>query len=580
VRDVRWRPLLAFLAAGVLAACSDEPGATNGAAVAAAPGVRASTIDGVVSIAKSAAGEKSLARDAEPPRKGGTFVQAITAEYGTLNNILRYLSSEENLCRTYLFPPLLDVDPDTLELVPLLAAERPTISADHLTYTWKIRPGVKWHRGDERGPVEVTSADFEYSWRMLSNPAVRAEKARASLGPIAGVKAVDRHTFTVTATKPYFRIEFEFGFNFRLMPAHLGATDPDAFNRDPLGHAPVGYGPYRFAEWKDGEYVELERDPAWPFPDRLPYHFERYRIRFIPDSAQWPLFLERGEITLCPINDCSRWEEMKRDPAWGERATFHEYFLAQWLFMTWNTAHPALRDVRVRRALARLYPRDLVKEKVYVDHAAVLNAPASVIYDSYDATAAPAPFDPGEARRLLDEAGWSDHDGDGLRDKEGVAFRITLLHPSATVPAIATGNAWFQEQAKGAGVEIALQAADIKKMTADLSAHSFDAAILSWVGDPRDDDLYDRFHSRAIAEGSNYGGYSDPECDALLEEFRGEFDPARRVELAREIHRKLAADLPVLPLYNPQALVLVSTQLRNVKMHRLGARWFDWWQAP
>ena len=62
--------------------------------------------------------------------------------------------------------------------------------------------------------------------------------------------------------------------------------------------------------------------------------------------------------------------------------------------------------------------------------------------------------------------------------------------------------------------------------------------------------------------------------------FPSAFDPARRLELSREIQRKLAADQPVTPLYNPQSLVLVSTQLRNVKVRRLGARWFDWWQAP
>ena len=571
----------ALLACASIAACSDEPGATTGkSAPPTARGASDGAIGAIVSIATSAAGEKSLARDAEPPQPGGTIVQAIAAEYGTLNNLLRTLNSEETLCRTYLFPPLLDIDPDTLELVPLLAAERPAISADRLTYTWKLRPGVRWHRGDERGPVEVTSADYEYSWRMLSNPAVRAEKARASLGPIADVKAIDRHTFVVTAKSPYFRVELEFGFNFRLMPAHLGATEPEEFNRDPLGLAPVGYGPYRLAEWKRGEYVELDRNPDWPFAERLPFHIAKLRVRFVPDTAQWPLLFERGELSYCTLNDPARWEELKRDPAWGERATFHEYYLPQWLFVTWSHTHPALRDARVRRALAHLYPRDLVHEKVYLGHATVLNAPASVIYDSYDPGVAPLPFDPAVAKRLLDEAGWSDRDGDGLRDKEGVAFRFTLLHPSSSVPAITTGNSWFQEQAKKAGVDVVLQAVDLKTMTADLSRHAFDAAILSWVGDPRDDDLYDRFHTRAIDEGSNYGGYSDPECDALLDEFRGAFDPTRRFELSRLIQRKLAADQPVTPLYNPQSLVLVSTQLRNVKVRRLGARWFDWWQAP
>ncbi len=573
------RSACAWIAGGALLlpafGCSDDQGGSGGT-----PPPAAVAITDVRSHALSAAGAASLARDAGPAQPGGTLVQAVVRDYVTLNNLLRVSVNEEALCRMFLFPPLLDLDADTVELVPLLAAARPTLSADRRTWTWQLRPGVRWHRGNADGPVEVTAADVEFSWRMMANPAVKAEKARSNFGPISEVKAVDRHTFTVTTKEPFFRLELEFGFNFRLMPAHLAAHDPEQFNVDPLGREPVGYGPYRFREWKAGEHLEFERNPDWPRDGRLPYPIERFRIRIAADTALWPQLLERGELSLCTVNDYVRWEELKADPAYREAATFHEYFLPQWLYVTWNQRRPLFSDVRVRRALTHLYPRERVKEKVYAGHAVVLNAPGYVNYAAYDASLPPLPFDAEAAARLLDAAGWRDLDGDGMRERDGVALRFVLRHPAATVPAVTQGNRWFQEEARKVGVDVVVEPVDFAQLQQQAAAHDFDAILMSWGGDPRDDDLYDRFHTSAIAEGSNWGSYSDPECDQMLEVFRGEFDEARRIEIGRAIYHKLAHDLPVTALYNPQALVLVSTKLRNVKAHRLGARWYDWWFAP
>src|SRR5262245_57916322 len=250
-----------------LPTCGRERAAAE-APVAAAlapqtPAGRAEPARAVDSPAFSDTARASLARDpAATPRKAGVMVQSISGKFGTLNNITRTAGSEETLCRLYLFPPLLDIDPDTLELIPLLAAARPTISADHRSYTWTLRRGVRWHRGLPDGtPVEVTSADYVFSWQMIRNEEVRAARARSSFDQIEDVKAIDATTFVVTTKEPLFRIELEFGYNFRLMPAHLAAHDPAKFNEDPLGRAPVGYGPYKFEEWKGDEYVALVRNP-------------------------------------------------------------------------------------------------------------------------------------------------------------------------------------------------------------------------------------------------------------------------------------------------------------------------------
>lgn len=527
------------------------------------------------------AGRKSLrGGTSEPPKRGGTLVQYTAVEFGTLNNITRGTGQEETFCRMFLYPPLLDVDPDTFEIVPMLAAERPQVSADHLTYTWKLRPGVKWQRGRPDGtPVEVTTDDVEFSWRMLSDEHVPAVAARAALSMVKSVAKVDRYTFTTVMKSPYFKTEFELGTNFRLMPAHLCEQDPAKFAADPLGRAPVGYGPYRFVSWHPKEYVELERNPDWFGADRQPYYVERMRMRFLSDLSQAPDLFQQGELSIATVNDVSRWEDLKKEPAWGERATFHEYYLTQCIYLAWNCAHAPFDDARVRRAMTLLYPRDKVRDAKYLGHACVISGPWPVGSDEFDRSIAPLPFDPEAAKKLLAEAGFADHDGDGVLDRDGKPFRFTLSVSSPAPPALAAGGVWFQENLHRAGIEMDFKSTDPQALFADVAKHRFDGALISWLSDPRDEDLYERFHSDSIDHGRNYSCYRSDEVDRLIGAWRGEFDRAKRIEISHRLHRLLADDQPVSFLFNPQSLVLVTTRLRNVQMHRLGARWFDWWLA-
>lgn len=532
------------------------------------------------SIAASDAGRRSLrGGSSEEPRRGGTFSQSITTEYKTLNNVTRSTIYEETLCRLFLFPPLIDLDPDTLELVPLLAAERPAVSADHLTYTWKLRPGVKWQRGRADGtPVEVTSEDVEFSWKMLSDPSVPALAARGALSAVKSVKALDRRTFVVEVKEPYFKTEYEFGTNFRLMPAHLCEHDPAKFASDPLGRAPVGYGPYRLVTWRDKEYVELERDPDWFAADRMPFHPDRMRIRFVKDVSQLPDLFEHGELSIANVNDVTRWESLKKDAKWAELATFHEFFLTQCIYIAWNHARFPFGDARVRRAMTLLYPRQQVRDAKYLGHAFVLSGPWPAGAPELDPAIEPLPCDPAQAAKLLAEAGFADSDGDGVLDLGGKPFRFELTVPETTTPALDAGNLWFQEKLKRVGVEMSIKVSG-QIFSSDLPKHEFDGAEVGWGGDPTEDDLYERFHTQSIEHGRNYFGYSSPDCDRLIESWRREFDRGKRLVIAHELHRRIAEDQPATFLFNAQSLMIATTRLRNVKVHRLGARWFDWWFA-
>jgi peptide/nickel transport system substrate-binding protein len=284
-------------------------------------------------------------------------------------------------------------------------------------------------------------------------------------------------------------------------------------------------------------------------------------------------------MSIVPVQDGAEYERMKADARWQELATFHEYYLSQWVYVAWNHARPVFADVRVRRALTMLHPRELIRDQVYRGHAVVLSGPWVSTAKEYDASIAPPPFDPPAAKKLLDEAGWVDRDGDGVREKDGQALRFTLYHAPTKAQVFTVGSGWWQEQLAKAGVAMEVRAVEFNQIKVDVQRHDFDAVMLGWTADPRDDDLFTRFHSSMIEDGGNYFSYASEECDRLLEAFRAEFDEPRRVEIAHAIHRRIADDQVATFLFHPKSLVLVTTELRNVKMHALGARWFDWWFA-
>jgi len=193
-----------------------------------------------------------------------------------------------------------------------------------------------------------------------------------------------------------------------------------------------------------------------------------------------------------------------------------------------------------------------------------------------DPTIAPIPTDEKAARALLDEAGWKDTDGDGLRDRGGVPLRFTFL---TTTYSVKMGKLLplYQEALRRVGVEADIERIDPGAYSSRVRARDFDVIAMSWSTTDAVQDVYQLFHSSQVKEGSNSVGYASPAMDALLEQIRTEFDPRARAALERKVHRLLADDQVYLFLSLRPQLDAMKTRVHGLKPSIAWYRLQDAW---
>ncbi|MCL4245768.1 MAG: hypothetical protein KJ002_11670, partial [Candidatus Dadabacteria bacterium] len=193
----------------------------------------------------------------------------------------------------------------------------------------------------------------------------------------------------------------------------------------------------------------------------------------------------------------------------------------------------------------------------------------------YDKSIEPIPYDPAAARKLFEEAGWVDHDGDGIRDKDGVKFSFEFLIPggSETGEKIAT---ILKEELDGIGINMTIRKTEWAVFTTRLNERNFDAVTLAWsMG--IESDPYQIWSSTQAEAGSNFIGFKNAEVDRLIETARKEFDRDKRIELYRQFSEIIHEEQPYTFLFCRKATVAVNKRFENVTVYPLGIEPTEWY---
>lgn len=542
------------------------------------------------------------AQGVRPPLPKPAYGGRATIHLESLPKSLNYAIDSAGVTRRILYElneTLLLEDWDTLELVPNLCTsfevENPT------TFVFHLRPGIVWHDG-----APFDARDVLFSAELYRNPKVNAGSKALQYQRIVEIRAPDPLTVRVVYDQPYFRALASLG-DLALLPAHLydlshpdnprydpeyhrrkKAANPDwrpsadeqaeYINTNPHNRDWVGLGPYKLASW-DGDRLVAKHFDAYFAPERGGY-LDELDWLFVKDDATAFQALINGEVDLFGRLSTEDWFGSATNSE-----AFQKGFVKAWApsgaygFVAWNLRLPKLQDVRLRRALAMAFDAEAFRKSCYKGLATQVTGHFSPESEAYDRELKPLPFDPPGAKRLLAEAGWRDHDGDGYVDKDGEPLTIGVLTNAGNGVSeqllVALQNDWSR-----VGVKLEPQLVDWNSAKQRVVERKFEGYLAAWAL-PTESDPEATFHSKnaAIPSSLNYPGLADPEVDRLIEKGQRELDPHARAAVWRELQRRLYELQPYLWTFSPPRKFGYSQRLRGVAFVRpdpnyVARRWY------
>ena len=490
------------------------------------------------------------------PKDGGTLTIALETEIVTLDPA-KTSSWFHRRIFDLLYDRLVGLDFDMSRVVPNLA-ESWEVSKDGLTYTFKLREGIKFHSGKP-----VTAEDVVFSLERL------AKQPLAESGLVLGMKSVQAlDPRTVVVRMEYRNSEFL----RNLARAGAAILNKSAVERygDNYGKTYVdGTGPFMLKEWTPGERIVLVRNPAYTwgppiYENRGPAYLEQVVWKNIPDASTRLLQLRAGQVDVVPprlpAHEISR---LMADPS----LQVLEYSLGLVVPIGYNVQKPPLDDIRVRRALNYAIDSRSIINSVLYGHgiwADGLVAPTAYGYwpgvkgIAYD-------YNPKEAARLLDEGGWK-MGPRGVRQKDGKDLVVTAI-----IPEVAPYPQLFEiieRQWAAVGVKL-----DFQVVLLGTAFQKYDRAEHGvWAMGISHNSAYevlDMLHS-SQAPGANWFMWQDPRTDALLEKGLKAQTEAEALGAWHELQRIVVENALARPIYFEKGLLAVSRRVRDLKPHGLG----------
>lgn len=478
-------------------------------------------------VAEQQAGQQSDRR--EVPQDGGTLVRRLSAGIESLNPV-RASAGTERFVHKYLYTPIVYLGRD-LQPVPGLARSW-TISPDGLVYRFELNEKATFSDGSP-----VRAGDVLFTVRKIADPATEAPLVATFFEELdlSRSRAIGDHVVEIAFRQPLAGQLIHFA-DVSVLPEH--AYGKGDFNRD-FNDVAIGSGPYRLVKHDRGTEIVLERrGDYW----REKPHIQTVVFKIIADHGTAWNALKLGQIDETIISS-DNWQRERTNPALTGVIDFQRFYTLNYNFIAWNSRRPLLADKRVRRALAMCVPTESVIRDLYHGTARAMSGPFTPDEFAFNPAVRPIRFDPAGARRILGEAGWLDRDGDGLLDKDGKKFTLEMLVPPGGA-AITQFAQTVQAEMKKVGVQIEIRAGDGASVIQQVRRGNFDAAYLGLNLDA-DPDVHASFHSSQFPpHGQNFGFYSNPEADRLIDAARRELDPSKRKALYWRLHQVLAEDQP------------------------------------
>lgn len=544
----------AFAALGPLVAC-DSPARVKPWRHAPDP-----TSEAARAPASPALSEISTEADVRAAR-GHTLRIHVDAEPGRLNPLVSPTVWARRITLGTVFEPL-------LRYVPPEAGQVAGRYESRLARSWRVmpsqteirielEPGVTFHDGHP-----LTTSDVQFTLDAVRDPRRGIDQLRPMLDDIFAVELITSHEIRLVLKRPS-------GYVLRAL-AEIPILPMHIYDGSLLaGGALVGTGPYKYAGNKNGVVHLTRYDSYWRGKPAIA------DIEFVhqADAAVALKDAKRGDLDVIPALIPAHWPEQATSP--GLAASFHALELAppRLRYLAFNATRTPLDDARVRHALALLVDRRNIAKRVFDGLMRPVMWP---IWPGglVSASESPIPdFDPAAAAKLLDAAGWSDTDKDGIRDHEGKQLRLTMIgteKPAAadtSAPPAKIERDYFVEAARRIGVVIEVKTGGESWLAKRITDGGYDLAEMAWAG-MVDSDL------TALLGSKDPQHAPSPRIDRALDAMGAAWDPAERAKLAGELAGALAETWPLAGIVAEAPQGLIHRRVKNIHV------WDGWIDLP
>jgi len=437
------------------------------------------------------------------------------------------------------------------DLKPALA-ESWEVSPDGLTYTFKLREGVKFHDG-----TDFNAAAAEFNFRRIMDPEFEYYDERSAgnlsntVSKISDVKAVDDYTFEVYFKEPFSQF-------LRMLAGYSGVnmlspTALENLGNDGYAEAPVGTGPFKFKERVKGEKIVIEKNPEyWGEQPQL----EQVIFQPIPNQAARSLALESGQVDVIAVPAPDSIEKLQQNGFVVESSNPPHVWL-----LNMNLNNEYMKNPKVRQAIAMAINREGMAETLLKGTATAAYSIQSPSNEAYDPDFKSYEYDPEKAKQLLAEAGYPN----GF----DTVFQISVDGSGQMIPVPMAE--WIQQDLAKIGINVELETFEwisYLGIWADMPDNVGFNQMSSGAASPFH--LYQFTHSKS---GVNVTNYNNPQADALMDQALAESDSAKEIELWKQAHELVMTDVPNIPIVNDTAPYAMASYVKGFVLPN--QQWYD-----
>jgi peptide/nickel transport system substrate-binding protein len=458
-----------------------------------------------------------------------TLRVGLTQDWEVLNPTSGYTVAAYEVWNLH-YATLTDKAADDFATIPGLAESWEEVEPGR-EYVYTLREGLTWSDGEP-----LTAEDV--AWNINTS---RDQGWDNMVSTVANIEATaeDERTVRLVSSVPDPKLPT---MDVYLVPQHIWepiATDYDAATQYAADDG-VGSGPFVMTEFTPGQSVVMEVNPSyWGWEgEEPPYDQVIFRLFENPDAMV--AALQQGEIDAAQGVPASSWDALEADDAIevvaGQQGGFDQIAINGGAAE--GQPHPALLDIEVRRAIAHAIDRPAVIEDLYFG----LASPLETISPSADPKWMPEipeddrfDYDPALANQILDDAGYLDSDGDGVREMPDGTNPLVIRHAVNTDGDLAGSIGdlmvgWMEE----IGIDVTLESYAADALFGVLVDGTYDTFYWGWVPFVDPDPMLSYFTEAEIGN-YNDANWFDPAYDALYTEQNQEVDPDRRVEIVHEM---------------------------------------------